>query len=175
MSYSASTKKTQKWPIVNSGVIAYDLTLKMMVGGGDCPFYGRTPKNVSKNNNFDDLSEQLLDITTADLFHHQKKPSLVVMGLWKQTTSMRYHSAWSIFFPSHGKCHHCIFWMWWRVGFNWCFMPYELWQGACFCSCYQFCTHLNLKSDFNTENSAIICMTNYSHLQQCVWHDLPYW
>ena len=57
-----------------------------------------TGKNASKNNNVHDLSEQLLDITAADLIHRRKKPSLVVMGLRKQTTSLRYRSTLSILF-----------------------------------------------------------------------------
>lgn len=37
------------------------------------------------------ISEQLFDISSADIIHHRKKPSLVVMGLRKQqiTTAMR--------------------------------------------------------------------------------------
>lgn len=35
----------------------------------------------------DDISEQLLDISSADLIHRRKKPSLIVMGLRQPTTA----------------------------------------------------------------------------------------
>jgi len=41
-----------------------------------------------KSESLDDISEQLLDITTADILHKRKKPSLVVMGLRRQTKTM---------------------------------------------------------------------------------------
>lgn len=53
--------------------------------------YPDTGKNNSKNNDlaYDDVSEQLLDISAADIIHRRKKPSIVVLGLREQTATTR--------------------------------------------------------------------------------------
>lgn len=45
------------------------------------------PGNAEKNESSGDISDQMLDISAADLIHRLKKPSLVVMGLSKQKQS----------------------------------------------------------------------------------------
>merc|ERR1712194_318602 len=44
------------------------------------------PENAEKRESPECISEQLLDISYADLLHRRKKPSLVVTGLRQQTT-----------------------------------------------------------------------------------------
>jgi len=48
------------------------------------------PANAKKKESSCDISEQLLDISSTDLIHHRRKPSLVVMGLREKTTAVRY-------------------------------------------------------------------------------------
>lgn len=42
------------------------------------------PANTKQNELYNEISEQLLDISNADLIHRRKRPSLVVMGLRQQ-------------------------------------------------------------------------------------------
>ena len=42
----------------------------------------------TKSESLDDISEQMLDISKTDVLHKRKKPSLVVMGLRRQTKTM---------------------------------------------------------------------------------------
>ena len=46
------------------------------------------PDNSGKDDNSDEISEQLLDISSADLTNRRKKPSLVVMGLRQQKSAV---------------------------------------------------------------------------------------
>jgi len=56
------------WKVIHKGKIVY-------------------PPNSPSNETLDDISEKLLDISSADIFHCRKKPSLVVMG-WRQPTTV---------------------------------------------------------------------------------------
>jgi len=51
-------------------------------------YKGKILHSSTKSESVDDISEQLLDISTADILHKRKKPSLVVMGLRRQTKTM---------------------------------------------------------------------------------------
>ena len=48
-------------------------------------YKGKILHPSTKSESLDDISEQLLDISTADILHKRKKPSLAVMGLRRQT------------------------------------------------------------------------------------------
>jgi len=51
-------------------------------------YKGKILHPSTKSESLDGISEQLLDISTADILHERKKPSLVVMGLRRQTKTM---------------------------------------------------------------------------------------
>lgn len=56
------------------------------------------PDNGGENVSSDDISDQLLDISSADLIHCLKKPSLVVMGLRQQSSALRKSYARNVLF-----------------------------------------------------------------------------
>ena len=90
-------------------VLGMDVNKGMkVIHKGKVLFPGYTQKNESS----DDISEQLLDISSADMIHHRKKPSLVVIGLrysqlsnknsmGKQTTTNILYSIGSMFTPRY--------------------------------------------------------------------------
>ena len=74
------------------------------------------PDNAGKNESSDDISEQMLDISSADLIHRRKKPSLVVLGLRQQTTAVAVRNNYA------GIVNRLTPWCLWNVltcGFKW--------------------------------------------------------
>ncbi len=75
--------------------------------------------NASDDEHFDDVSEQLLDISAADIIHRKKKPSLVVMGPRKQTTSSGYHTTFGAIVFIANRLSPWYFFRVMTYGFRW--------------------------------------------------------
>ena len=107
------------------------------------------PDLAKKNESPDDISEQLLDISSADIIHRRKKPSLVVIGLrsgqlsnknlmWKQTTTT------TIYYTPLEVCsRHGIFGMHSNVVLSGLIEQQNPYLVVFICLSNHYCIHLN--------------------------------
>ena len=76
----------------------------------------------TKSESLDDISEQLLDISTADILHTRKKASLVVMGLRRQTKTMEKKQSKTKMYTIASKLNPItLIWNVMRFGLQWTF------------------------------------------------------
>ena len=85
-------------------------------------YKGKILHPSTKSESLDDISEQLLDISTADILHKRKKPSLVVMGLRRQIKTMEKKQSTTKMYTIASKLNPItLIWNVMRLGLQWTF------------------------------------------------------